>query len=61
VYFTRAVPAEALISAWLGHADVAFTMRTYVHSQPDPLAEAAQSLAQVVTIRDHSGGRGESR
>ena len=24
-----------LISAWLGHADVAFTMRTYVHSQPD--------------------------
>jgi integrase len=41
----------ATISAWLGHADVAFTMRTYVHSQPDALAEAAQSLARVVTIR----------
>ena len=50
------VPA-ALISAWLGHADVAFTMRTYVHSQPDALAQAAQSLARVVTIRDHSRGR----
>lgn len=53
------VPA-ALISAWLGHADVAFTMRTYVHSQPDALAQAAQSLAQVVTIRDHSRGGGGS-
>lgn len=41
----------AIISAWLGHADNAFTMRTYVHSQPGALAEAAQSLAQVVTIR----------
>lgn len=45
------VPA-AVIAAWLGHADVAFTMRTYVHSQPDALAEGAQSLARVVTIRD---------
>ncbi len=46
----------ALISAWLGHADVAFTMRTYVHSQPDALAEAAQSLARVVTIRHNFPG-----
>ncbi|HEU5267121.1 MAG TPA: site-specific integrase, partial [Jatrophihabitans sp.] len=27
----------ALISAWLGHADAAFTMKVYVHSQPDVL------------------------
>ncbi|MGH3556003.1 MAG: tyrosine-type recombinase/integrase [Mycobacterium sp.] len=50
------VPA-AVISAWLGHADVAFTMRTYVHSQTDALAEAAQSLARVVTIRHNSADR----
>jgi hypothetical protein len=37
-----------------GTRDVTFTMRTYVHSQPDALAEAAQSLARVVTIRDNS-------
>ena len=29
----------AVIAAWLGHADVAFTMRTYVDSWPDALAE----------------------
>ena len=39
-----------------GHADVAFTMRTYVHSQPNALADGAQSLARVVTIRDNSAG-----
>jgi integrase len=49
------VPA-AVIAAWLGHADVAFTMRTYVHSQPNALADGAQSLARVVTIRDNSAG-----
>lgn len=38
----------AVISTWLGHADLAFTMRTYVHSQPDALLAGAQSLAQVV-------------
>ncbi|MGO9730831.1 tyrosine-type recombinase/integrase [Mycobacterium sp.] len=46
----------AVIAAWLGHADVAFTMRTYVHSQPDALAEGAHSLARVVTIRDSLPG-----
>jgi integrase len=51
----QGVPA-AVIAAWLGHADVAFTMRTYVHSQPDALAEGAQSLARVVTIRDNLPG-----
>jgi integrase len=43
----------AVIAAWLGHADVGFTMRTYVHSQPDALAEGARSLARIVTIRDY--------
>ena len=51
----QGVPA-AVIAAWLGHADVAFTMRTYVHSQPDALADGAQSLARVVTIRDNFPG-----
>jgi integrase len=46
----------ALIAAWLGHADVAFTMRTYVHSQPDALAEGAHSLARIVSIRDSLPG-----
>jgi integrase len=48
--------APAIISAWLGHADVAFTMRTYVHSQPDALAQGAQSLARVGTIGNNSKG-----
>jgi len=25
----------ALVAAWLGHADVSFTLRTYVHAQPE--------------------------
>ncbi len=53
--YLQGVPA-AVIAAWLGHADVAFTMRTYVHSQPNALADGAQSLARVVTIRDNSAG-----
>jgi hypothetical protein len=51
-----AVALPAVIAAWLGHADVAFTMRTYVHSQPDALAEGARSLARIVTLRDNSPG-----
>ena len=35
----------AIIAAWLGHADTAFTMRTYVHSQPEKLANAAESMS----------------
>jgi integrase len=45
----------ALISAWLGHASKAFTMQTYVNPKPEALTLAAQSFAQVVTIRDNSG------
>ena len=40
----RNVPV-AIISAWLGHADTAFTMRTYVHNQPEKLALAAESIS----------------
>jgi integrase len=38
-----------VISQWLGHADPAFTMRTYVHSQDDALRLAAETLQRVVT------------
>jgi integrase len=38
-----------VVSAWLGHADPAFTMRTYVHSQNDALKAAAASLQAVVS------------
>jgi integrase len=34
-----------LVAAWLGHADVSFTMRTYVHAQPEALELAARSFA----------------
>jgi integrase len=34
----------ALVAAWLGHADVSFTLRTYVHAQPDALSVAARSF-----------------
>jgi integrase len=35
----------ALVAAWLGHADVSFTLRTYVHAQPEALKLAASSFA----------------
>lgn len=38
----------AVISAWLGHASKAFTMATYVHSQPEALSLAARSFSNVV-------------
>jgi integrase len=44
----QGVPIAA-ISAWLGHADPAFTMRTYVHSHDDALKVAAATLQRVVT------------
>ncbi len=37
----------ALIAAWLGHADVSFTLRTYVHAQPEALAQAAESFGRM--------------
>lgn len=41
----------AVISAWLGHASKAFTMATYVHSQPDAMAAAAESFSRVIGVR----------
>jgi integrase len=38
-----------VISQWLGHADPAFTMRTYVHGGDDALKIAAATLQQLVT------------
>jgi integrase len=48
IMHAQAVPI-AVISAWLGHADPAFTMRTYVHAQNDALKTAAATLQKVVT------------
>ncbi|MGW0248349.1 tyrosine-type recombinase/integrase [Nocardia goodfellowii] len=42
----------AVISEWLGHADSAFTMRTYVLSQDTAMVSAAGTLEAVVTKRD---------
>jgi integrase len=48
IMHAQAVPI-AVISAWLGHADPAFTMRTYVHAQNDALNDAAATWRKVVT------------
>jgi integrase len=48
IMHAQAVPI-AVISAWLGHADPAFTMRTYVHAQNDALNAAAATWQKVVT------------
>jgi integrase len=40
----------AVIAAWLGHADAAFTMRTYIHSQDDALRAAAGALGSVTHL-----------
>jgi integrase len=39
----------ALVAAWLGHADVSFTLRTYVHAQPDALELAARRFAPPIS------------
>ncbi|WP_433344181.1 tyrosine-type recombinase/integrase [Micromonospora sp. CA-111912] len=44
----RGVPT-AVISAWLGHASAAFTMKTYVHSQDEALHSAGATLMQALT------------
>lgn len=49
----RGVPL-AVIAAWLGHTDASFTLRTYAHSSPSALAEAAATLGSLVTSRDTS-------
>lgn len=37
------------ISAWLGHADPAFTMRTCMHAQNDAVKSAAATWQKVMT------------
>lgn len=44
----RGVPI-AVISAWLGHASAAFTMKVYVHSQDVELAAAGATLRGAIT------------
>nr|WP_256985140.1 site-specific integrase [Rhodococcus sp. 06-1059B-a] len=47
----------AVISAWLGHADSSFTMRTYVHSQNDAMLDAAKTYGGLFRSgRDESHG-----
>lgn len=35
----------ALVAAWLGHANVSFTLRSYVHAEPEALEVATRSFA----------------
>jgi hypothetical protein len=42
------------MSAWLGHASKAFTMQTYVHSQPEALNVAARSFGGAFASRNSS-------
>jgi integrase len=46
----------AVIAAWLGHANAAFTLNTYAHSQADALQAARIQLFSDVTIRDIEAG-----
>jgi integrase len=50
----RGVPI-AVISAWLGHASAAFTMKTYVHSQDVELATAGATLRGAITAPKKAG------
>jgi integrase len=47
----RGVPT-AVISAWLGHANAAFTLKTYVHSQVDALRNAGTTIAAAYVAQD---------
>ena len=50
----RGVPI-AVIAAWLGHANAAFTLSTSGHSQDEAL-QAAASFARLVTLCDTETG-----
>lgn len=45
----------AAVSAILGHADVNFTLRTYVHLQPRHLIEAVNRISTKANARDNLG------
>lgn len=42
----RGVPIS-VVAAWAGHADAAFTLRTYVHTTPEGIATAGAALGAV--------------
>ncbi|HVL84697.1 MAG TPA: tyrosine-type recombinase/integrase [Pseudonocardia sp.] len=44
---TSGVP-DVVVSAWAGHADLAFTKRTYVHPNAEHLREASDALARLL-------------
>jgi len=44
-YLARVGVSPAVIAAWLGHADAAFTFRAYVHSRAEDLAAARDAFA----------------
>jgi hypothetical protein len=46
-----------VIAARLGHANAAFTLSTYAHSQDEVLQAAAMSFGRLVTLLP-TGGRG---
>jgi integrase len=40
----------SIVSAWAGHYDAAFTLRTYVHAGTADLAAAGDALARICTL-----------
>jgi integrase len=36
------------VSAWAGHADLGFTKRTYIHSDPGSLKAGPEKLAELL-------------
>jgi integrase len=51
-YLGLARVSPAVIAAWLGHADAAFTMTHYVHARPEDLATARDALAARKTAEE---------
>jgi integrase len=49
----------AVIAAWAGHRDAAFTVRQYTHAQPDALKSAAAYLSSVVIEKKSADAAGE--
>jgi integrase len=49
----------AVLAAWAGHRDSAFTVRRYTHAQPAALAEAAAYLSSMVNEPKPADAAGE--
>lgn len=39
---------DVVVSAWAGHADLSFTKRVYVHSDPDALRAGSEKLGELL-------------